>query len=280
MNTCIPNLRSMVHEFCVSRDGDEVFLCGDPRYDGPYVIQRYNKRGQLLNTWNIKCGDGYDGYSEKKLLHLSIDDMPYIATSCWQCKSISLYSMTDSEPITAYSHSPPDMAIPCEMCHGPDNTILACNKDGNREVLVYDVKSTNFTLKDRIPLDACGCRSHIHYMETDQHGGIVIVASWELKIMIAHSIESKKLVWKIEKREIDGEMFQPTGICSDRVTGALYVGDRHNRRLLVIEPNTGEVRQSIKLPGVGYVEDIAWCNVPPHLVIFHGLDHTTYYNIT
>ncbi len=145
---------------------------------------------------------------------------------------------------------------------------------------MYDVTSTQFTLKDRIPVDVDRAH-HIHYMETDQHGGIVLVASWVNNVMSAHKIESKALVWKIVNKEIDGKMFSQDGICSDPDTGALYVGDWKNGRVIALEPNTGEVIQSIQLPGVGNIYDIAWCPVQPHLVIEHGIvgDQITYYNI-
>ena len=274
----------------MSRDGDEVFFSGKPGPHEQSVIQRYNRTGQPLNTWQVKCGHN----CLKRLLHLSIGGAPYIAMSCWECQSIllhsmkseslfqsalSLFGMTDSDPITAYSYSPKDMAIPYAMCHGPDNTILASNLvTGSREVLVYDVISTQFTLKDRIPVDVDRA-FHIHYMETDQYGGIVIVSKWSQQIISAHSIENKTLVWKIENRKIDGKEFKPSGICSDPDTGTLYVGYFFNERLVVIEPNTGEVIQSIQVPGVGDIYDIAGCHVQPHIVVRHQGNQITYFNI-
>ena len=191
--------------------------------------------------------------------------------------------MTDSDPITAYCHSGEDEAQPWAMCCGPDNTIIVSNwRYGSQEVLVFDVTSTQFTLKDRIPVHVDQAR-YIHYMETAQHGGIVIVSRWlNPNIMSAHSIDSKTLVWKIENKKIDGKVLQPSGMCSDPATGALYVGDLDNKRLIVLEPNTGEVIQSIQLPGVGEILNIAWCSVQPHLVIFHKKDRKrqiTYYKI-
>ncbi len=142
---------------------------------------------------------------------------------------------------------------------------------------MYDVTSTQFTLKDRIPTDVVQAL-HIHYMETDQHGGIVIVSRWYDRIISAHSIESKALVWKIENRVIDGKEFKPCAICSDPDTKALYVGDWDNCRLIVIESNTGKVIQSIQVPGVDYICDIAWCKVQPHLVVRRE-NQITYFNI-
>ncbi len=245
----------------------------------PFVIQRFNKTGKLFNTWQVKCGHS----CTKCLLQLDIGGTPYIALSCRWCRSITLYSMTDSDPITAYSYNSKDMAIPFAMCHGPNNTILASNcTGGRREVLMYDVTSTQFTLKDRIPVDV-DMADHIHYMETDQHGGIVIVSNWSQKIISANNIESKTLVWKISDGKIDGKEFTPHGICSDPDTGALYVEDRDNKRLIVLQPNTGEVIQTIQVPGVRYMHNIAWCKVEPHLVVCHSDRFTgkqiTYYNI-
>ena len=165
------------------------------------------------------------------------------------------------------------------MCHGPGNTILVSNfVTESREVLVYDVTSTEFTLNDKIPVNV-DMATHIHYMETDQHGGIVIVSRWDHHIILAHSIESKTPVWKIENRKIDGQEFSPKGICSDPDTGALYVGDFFDKRLIVIEPNTGELIQSIQMPGVDLIKDIAWCHERPHLVIYHSGNQITYFNM-
>ena len=273
MNTFSAGVSSMTG-FCASRDGEEVFTSGKLGPHDPFVIQRYNRTGQVINTCQVKCG-----HETFHFLHLSIGGKPYIAMSCRQCRSISLYSMTDSDPITAFSDEGKDSTVPYAMCHGPNNTILASNRRaGSREVLVYDVTSTQFTLKDRIPVDVDQA-NHIHYMETDQHGGIVIVSTWFPQIISAHSIESKTLVWKIDSREIDGKEFKPIGICSDPDTRALYVGDHRNERLIVLEPNTGGVIQSIQVPGVGYIYDIAWCPVQPHLVVRHDVDQITYFNI-
>ncbi len=188
--------------------------------------------------------------------------------------------MTDSDPFTAYCHSREDRFKPGAMCHGPDNTILASNWFGREEVLVYDVTSTQFTVKDRIPVNV-EQPLHVHYMETVQHGGIVVVATFlplNKGHMSAYGLVSKKLVWKIEDKKIDGKVLKPRGMCSDPDTRVLYVGDWENKRLIVLEPNTGEVIQSIQLPGVGKIWGIAWCSVQPHLVIKHRKD-IRYYNI-
>ena len=109
--------------FCVSRDGDEVFISGKTGPLDQQVIQRYNRTGQLLNTWQVKCRHDF----MQCLLHLSIGGTPYIAVSCWECNSIYLYSMTDSDPIKAFSDkgNTYDSTAPYAMCLGPDNTILA-----------------------------------------------------------------------------------------------------------------------------------------------------------
>ncbi len=269
--------------FCVSRDGDEVFLCGKPESSGSCVFQRDNRIGKQLNAWQDKC----EHNCSKHLLHLRIGNTFYIAWSCWRCQSITLYSMTDSDPITAYCDSGDDQDKPYTMCHGPENTILASNwRPGSKEVLMYDTTSSNFTLKDRIHVDVDQAR-HIHYMETAQHGEILIVSTYEImfhkqNVISAHSVLHKALLWQLEGKEIEGKLFMPGGMCSDPETGALYVGDRGNERLIVMEPNTGEVIQSIQMPGVGFIGNIAWCSVQPHIVIHQirgDMHQITFYSI-
>ncbi len=272
LNTFSPGV-TINTSFCVSQDGDEVFMPGGRGSDDKQVILRYNRTGQLLNKWKVKCI--HSDYQH--LLHLSIGGTPYIAMSCLKCDTMSLYSITNSDPIKAWKRE--DFISPYAMCHGPNNTILASNMvPGCKEVLVYDVRSTQFTLKDRIPVDVDQAYD-IHYMDTDQHGGIVIVSRWLGKVMSAHRIESKTLVWKIEKREIDGKVFEPHGICFDPDNGALYVGDRGKERLIVIEPNTGDVIQSLQVPGVEAIWDLAWRHEQPHIVIHHSGNQITYINM-
>ncbi len=289
--------------FCVSRDGDEVFLYAMPE-SASRGIQRYNKTGELLNTWEEKCGFSL----VQHILHLSIDNTSYIALSCWGCRSIRLCNMkstpllninsmflqlntadlqlnthtTDSDPITAYRDSKEDQVRPGAMCHGPDNTILVGNwREGREEVLMYDVTSTQFTLKDRFPVHAWK-QFDIHYMETAQHGGIIVVCTVgkpNQKVIKAYSIVTKKVVWKTEIGEIHWRVFEPAVMCSDPDTGALYVGDGMNGRLIVIDSNTGEVIQSIQLPGVTHTEGIAWCTVNTHLIMLNYKEddsHDTY----
>ncbi len=110
--------------FCASIDGHEVFLSGRVGENKKHVIQRYNRTGQLINTWQVKCGHDVFKYP----LHLCLGGTPYIAMSCWKCKSISLFSMTDSKPIKVYIHREKDMAMSFAMCHGLDNTILHSEK--------------------------------------------------------------------------------------------------------------------------------------------------------
>ena len=93
----------------MSRDGDEVFLFAS---HGQCVIKRYNRTGQLLNTWQVKCGHS----GGQHLLHLRIGGTPYIAMSCCECKSISLFSMTDSDPITVYTHNGDYSIEPYQIC--------------------------------------------------------------------------------------------------------------------------------------------------------------------
>ncbi len=256
--------------FCVSRDGDEVILCDKPESGGSYVFQRYDRTGQWLNTWQEKC----EHDCSKHLLRLRIGNTPYIAMSCWKCQSITLYSMTDSDPITAYCDSGDDQDKPYAMCHGPDKTILASNwRPGSKEVLMYNTTSSHFTLKDRIHVDVDQA-FHIHYMETAKHGGILIVSRYDImfrkpNVISAHSVVHKAPVWKLGGKEIEGKLFAPSGMCSDPETGALYVGDWINERLIVIDSNTGEVIQSIQLRGVGLIGYIAWCSVQPHIVLHH-----------
>ncbi len=184
--------------------------------------------------------------------------------------------MAKEDPVAVLSlewiYDPESEIEPSVMCPGPDNTILAINQEiRGKEVLMYDVTSREFTLKDRILLDVNDAEN-IHYMETARHGGIVIVSTYYS--ISAHSTGSGALVWKIKNTKIDGKVLKPHGMCSNPNKGTLYVSDWNKKRLIAIDSNTGEVIQCIQLPVMGQIYNIAWCHVQNHIAILHQVNHS------
>ena len=94
--------------FSLTREGDKVFLCDVSLTDASDVLVSCNRTGERSDehgleqriACKVKCRRGL----AKHLQYLSIGNAPYIARSCRECQSITLYNIAGggSNPITAY----------------------------------------------------------------------------------------------------------------------------------------------------------------------------------
>ncbi len=279
-------------DFCTTDTGEvimlgrrEVITLRRSRVDR-HVIEKYSRDGELLQTWHrpwCEAGGLFTKCRDNSICNLSIQGVQYLAASCFMCKSIRL-SKVINEPrengawITAYRHNERHQPSFYRMCQGPIDTLLALGSTGPRmgrnvhALFVLDCSSTTFTIKDIIHFESesVGC---ITYLEAGYQGGLIIFASVPLpvpevrKVIFAISLRDKQPVWRLQD-EVMGKTILPCGMCTDNI-GRLYVADRQNGKVLVIDGSKGHVLQVIELPELGIIVDVAWCNTQPHLIICH-----------
>ncbi len=261
-------------KFCVGRD--HIVMYGTPSEEGavggagaaapsPGVLHVYNKQGQLERTWLAPaCTHG--GYN---LLQTLIEETQYVAVACQNspCNVVHLYNLLSmsADMTVAFQDAGSGNFAVGAMCIGPANTILAVNKMvGSREVVLFDCSTTKFTIQDKIPLEM-NTPEHVHYVETRQHGGLIIVSKQDS--VIATSMRDREAVWRAPG-QVHGQDFWAWGISSD-TWGRLYVGDVYNDRVIVLDASSGHVIQSLSLPVTGWMQGLGWDETQPHLVVWH-----------
>ncbi len=173
------------------------------------------------------------------LLHICIEDTPYIAMSCALCKSITLYNLRDATTTSAYRDPTSGKPAPGRMCKGPPGTLLAVDIDTN-ELAVFDCSSTTFELKDTIAI--VGLHPiYISFAETSHMGGLVVASNRTQSIISATSFAEKQQIWRLQGAVL-GRMIEPGGMCSNS-RGQLYIADSINKRILLLDGGTGYVLQ-------------------------------------
>ena len=75
-------------------------------------------------------------------------------------------------------------------------------------------------------------------------------------------------VWQL-KGEVLGKKINPDGVSSDSEE-RVYVADRFNSRVLVVNGNTGEVIQELlQDAGLGWVQNVCCMSNPNQLIVHH-----------
>ncbi len=204
----------------------------------------------------------------------------YLAVSCVICCEIWFYNFITGEVKSVWrddSNAGLEQFAPGPLCHGPDNTILSCNAlIDSKSVGVFRITLNNeLTLAREIGVDidtpygiACAETPHAH---------LVFTCRWRDKAICATHMQSGKAQW-IVNWEVAGKLCEPHGLCY--MSGRLYVADGNNRRVLVLEPATGRLLQSIPIPDMASVKSVAWSDTQPHLVIRHAVHGSNKHNVS
>ncbi len=154
------------------------------------------------------------------------------------------------------------------------------NKVKSKSICLFDCNGREFELKATYPISICEPQG-MCYVETERHGGILVLTSYFEHVIQAAVLETQKIIWK-QEGEIGGTLCQPDGITTDG-SSRLFIADNGNHRILVLKADTGCVLQTILVPDLEGMAGLAWCTIMPHLAVRHkGSDlkcKITYLNV-
>ncbi len=230
--------------------------------EGMYVFDR---QGNVIHSVQAQqCN--FSGLHYHYLLEVTPPGSDrHLAISCAASREIWLYSVTTQSFRSVYSDLSRRGPIPDYMCHGPNNTILACDHTtGSCQVAEFHFTNDHtLTLSRLIEVQGNPPVAAVCYLETTQ-GPLLFTSNWEGHTIHATHLQSGHTQWQVQG-QVDGKECEPRGLCYG--AGRLYVADGYNQRILVLDAATGGFIQSIVLPPTGSVADVAWSEQQPHLVV-------------
>ncbi len=231
----------------------------------PAGVHVYDRQGDVIHSGQVpQCN-----YSDLHYHYLLEVTPPgsgrHLVISCPYSREIWLYSFTTQSFRSVYSDPTRRGPAPGYMCHGPNNTILACDDTtGSCQVPEFHfINDHILTLSRLIQVQDNLSVIAVCYAETTQ-GPLLFTCHLIQRAIHATHLQSGHTQWEVKGR-VDGKLCAPQGLCHD--AGRLYVADGSNERILVLDAATGGFIQSIVLPHTGYVWNIAWSEQQPHLVV-------------
>ena len=216
---------------CIMRNGDVVIY--GKTSNSPAEFHVYNTHGQKIKTIKQLCEHEEYIY----LLSVIIDGINYVTVSCPDCHKIRLYNM-DTAAITEAWHNPKHR--PGMMCHGAQGKI--CVVDYVKDlVLILDSTTHDFQLENTVQTNMKGCYDICYIPTVD----VIVISAWYLSIIRAMSLTSQ-ILWEFTG-PVDGTACEPLGLVYSQNHEALLAADGFNKRILVLQPGSGQCLQTIDL---------------------------------
>ena len=217
---------------CIMRNGDVVFSC-KTSYDSPAEFHVYNTHGQKIKTIKSFCQHEFN-----LLLSLLINNVEYLTVSCPDCQKIYLYNI-DTATITEAWHNPRYRVG--AMCHGPQGTVCAVDTMKGVAVLILDCSTSHFHLKNTVTTNMEEYYD-IYYIPTVD---VIVISTWGSAIIRAVSLTSQ-ILWELTG-SVDDAVCEPHGLVYSQRHDSLLAADGKNRRILVLQPQSGQCLQTIDL---------------------------------
>ncbi len=240
-------------------------------------IRMLNRQGKIVTTINKMC--------ECKHANKHISELiagQYLATSCLGCNTVKVVDTRTHEVVSVYSGGDTG----CEL--------YAMCSAGEGSLLIYDWKSKSvIQLKfneQRKVLEEVRPRIHVpgytvYNMCYMPHADLLILSrgGTVVEAVKMHGGAGQPPVWQL-KGEVLGKKITPQGVSCDS-EGQVYVTDRTNRRVLLLNGYIGEViQQLLQDDGLGEVDRVCCLSNPHQLLVSHGSsyrpDNLSLYNST
>ena len=86
---------------------------------------------------------------------------------------------------------------------------------------------------------------------------LIVLSSWTEKRICAMRSSNGQIVWDKSKQVVNGEEWKPHGLVFVHNPGLLLAGDRWEKRIMILSPNTGDILQIISLEeGKGWINNL------------------------
>ena len=219
------------------------------------------------------CKHAIDAKTRYSLLPISIMGTEYMAVSCHMCDMIRLINPQDpsQEPVVAYKGNRGDVG---PMCLGPTGTLCVVGMYRSW-VSLLDCTSTKFSLKRRLYEIEDLWTENMCYI--DVHDFIVLNSKYNVRIC-AVRISDGHIVWDKSKEVVDGKEWFPKGLAFLRHHHLFLVGDRFEKRILILSPTMGDILQTVPLQQkTQWISDLHLIN---DKLLVHHLNKLSYYSVS
>ena len=261
---------------CVMNNGD-IALWGKTGKKDPREFHIYNKDRQRQEVKKIKA---LCPHKNVRILSIVIENVENLAASCTECGDINLQHLTID---TAYPAFSSDLSGP--MCYGKEGKIFSINCIEEFPIIEIGCKRKQFVYgetyetKMKTVYDVCYISTRdilviaTHKKDTKDTKDLrVILADKKDNTLddfsdeepdedseknekdkkkeapaIIRAIQGRygKVVWEV--KEVDGVETRAHGVIYSHKYNVLLVADGSNRRILVLQPESGEHLQTIDL---------------------------------
>ena len=271
-----------VKDMCATTAGEVAVRMAIGNYSGEIRIM--DRQGKMVTKCDKLCGCG--------TLFKYISELiagQYLAASCggYTCNNVMVVDTRTHEVVSVYS----GRGTGCElgaMCAAGEGPLLI-RDDKSKSVIQLKFNEQRKVLDEvrRVNVPGDNVR-HMCYMP---HADLLILnrsdsSGWNsvVEAVKLHGGAGQDPVWQLQG-EVLGKKIQPMGVSCDS-KGRVYVGDRGNRRVLLLNGYTGEVIQPLLEDArLGTVSRVCCLSNPHQLLVGHGSnlytpDTLSLYNIT
>ena len=225
-----------------------------------YLFKIEDNKFKEVDSFRSTCN--HDDTFE--LIPLKISGQEHLAAICFTCKRIDLYPLATKKGSVAFQDH--DLE-PYAMCAGADNKLYV--HFFNNEVFELDYSKPKFSGLTRKFTADCDCMCYL----PSPHN-FLAVSDYMSESIKAFSLDTNQVVWQFDQK-IDGKTLDPFGLLYSVRHDALLGADGDNKRLLVLDPKTGALMQTISLPELGDIEDLWFYDNSQTVVIHHLVESSS-----
>ena len=238
-------------------------------------IQLCDRTGKTRTTYTGLCTCVCDNKSISELI-----PGQYLAQFCENCNDIKVVDMVTHKVHKAYSGSSEHTKL-WGMCSGPVEGSLLVWDRNSKSVIELQWNEGKKQLKEvrRVHVQVQASGGWVLYMCYIPHTDLVILSHYDVvQAVKLHGGAGQTPVWQL-KGEVLGKEIVPWSVSCDS-EGRVYVADKWNSRVLLLNGYTGEViQQLLQDTGLGYVSRVC-CLSNPHQLLVKDDYTLTLYNIT
>ncbi len=183
-----------------------------------------------------------------------------LAVSCRDCRTIKLLDLDTGHYTTSF-HT--DKYLPGMMCLGEEGQMYVVNAvKGNTLILQLNCSTADFILNKALQSDLETYHS-ICYVPTHR---LTVITDHTAGVVKAVSCDNGEVVWELNG-QVAGVQCEPHGMVFAPDYNALFVADGSNKRILVLDPWDGSLRQVLPLDQLGSIWEL--CLLNNQLVVHH-----------
>ena len=234
--------------FTVMPQSGHVIVNGKEVEDAPWYLLVFSLKDGKLNGKKISssCGHKHAVF----LSSLMIDGREKLVVSCLKCDDLKLLDLQTGGWSTAFTG-----CKPCALCSGGSGKIFVQTR-WDQSILQLDATSSVFKGPVRTLHTDMWC---IPMCYIPPPVNALVLSDYHSSKMVALSVERDALLWEFQHQE-GGVYHHKSEVVHDRMGlffhpeyNVLFVADGIRERVLVVDPGTGGLIQTIHLPDMGNI---------------------------